>query len=85
MTDIDQRIESTTQLLLATCQERDFRLSGDLAVCEQDAAELLGYSTCDALRKQASEGTTRIPYRLLGNRRLYRIRDLATDIERNYG
>ncbi|MCY1526199.1 hypothetical protein D9M68_612050 [compost metagenome] len=81
----DDRVEATTRLLLETCRQREMRLSGDLAVSENDAADLLGYASGDALRKQVSESVCRIPYRLLGNRRLYRIRDLAAEIERTYG
>lgn len=82
---LDQRVEATARLLMDTCRERDIRLSGDLAVSESDAADLLGYSSGDSLRKQVSEGICRLPYRKLGNRRLYRIRDLAAEIERTYG
>ena len=82
---LDSRIEATSRMLLDACRDRDIRLSGDLAVSESDAAELLGYSCGDSLRKQVSEGVGRVPYRKLGNRRLYRIRDLAAEIERTYG
>lgn len=86
MTDsIEARVEATVRLLLDACRERDIRLSGDHAVSENDAADLLGYSSGDTLRKQISEGVCQLPYRRLGNRRLYRLRDLAIAIERTYG
>lgn len=82
---IEERIEATTRLLLETCREREIRLSGDHAVSENDAADLLGYSSGDTLRKQVNEGICQLPHRRLGNRRLYRLRDLAVEIERTYG
>lgn len=81
----EDRVEATARLLLDTCKERDIRLSGDHAVSENDAADLLGYSSGDTLRKQVSDGICHLPYRRLGNRRLYRLRDIAVEIERTYG
>ncbi|WP_312600836.1 hypothetical protein [Pseudomonas luteola] len=81
----EQRVEATTRMLISACQERDIRLAGDMAVSEAAAAELLGYSSADSLRKQVAEGVNRLPFRTIGNRRMYRITDIAKEMERTYG
>ncbi|MEM5419838.1 hypothetical protein [Paraburkholderia ferrariae] len=87
MTDLDdreRRIRATVRAIDRYCARNKIPIAIDGAVDEATAATLLGYSSADALRKQASDGVNRVPYRVLGNRRLYRKADIAAEIERTY-
>ena len=87
MTDLDElerRIRATVRRIRDYCRRNAIPMAVDGAIDEATAALLLGYAGADALRKQAADGTNHVPYRLLGNRRLYRDIDIAREIERTY-
>ncbi|MGF6470139.1 hypothetical protein [Paraburkholderia youngii] len=82
--ELARRIAKTARDIRAFCRRNDIAVAADGAVDEAAAAQVLGYASGDALRKQAAEGVNRVPFRLLGNKRLYRALDLAREIERSY-
>ncbi|ADG17049.1 hypothetical protein BC1002_3004 [Paraburkholderia atlantica] len=88
MTDLDAglaaRIAATARQIERYCRRNEIAVAADGGIDEAAAAKVLGYAGPDALRRQAAEGVNRVPFRLLGNRRLYRILDLAREIERSY-
>jgi hypothetical protein len=75
----DDRVATTTELLLAAARERDMRITGDGRVSESDLEQLLGYSE-RYLRQLREEGKAPPCYRLNG-RPSYRICDAAAWIE----
>ncbi|WP_371683478.1 helix-turn-helix transcriptional regulator [Pseudomonas syringae] len=80
---IEQRTEATQRLLADSCHDWGIVLAGDRSVTESDAERLLGYRP-GTLRAQRTEGTCRIPRRLVGNRWRYRLSDLAQYLEAGY-
>ncbi|AVA33433.1 hypothetical protein [Cupriavidus metallidurans] len=87
MNDLDEperRVRATVRRIRDYCRRNGIPMAIDGAIDEETAALMLGYAGADSLRKQASDGTNRVPYRLLGNRRLYRDLDIAREIERSY-
>lgn len=81
---LEARIEATERRLYAWCGEREVTITGDGAISEKDTARMLGLESSDTLRRDAAEGTNRLPYRKNGNRRWYRLRDIARDMEESY-
>ncbi|MGF6467604.1 hypothetical protein [Paraburkholderia youngii] len=82
--ELARRIAATARAIERYCRKKGVPIAIDGAVDEETAALMLGYASADALRKQAAEGLSRMPYRLLGNQRKYRALDIAREIERSY-
>lgn len=80
----ERRIRATVMSLRSECDSNKYRVAGDGAVSEPVAAKLLGYSSGDTLRKQVQAGTCRLRYWQTGNRRRYRLSDIAEEIEKTY-
>ena len=78
----DDRVTSCALLLERAARDGGYFLTGDLRVCEADAALLLGYSG-DYLRQMRAEGKAPVAYRagLNGARVSYRLHDIAVWIE----
>lgn len=84
MSDLfEQRVEATLRQLRQWCADQDIEPAGDGAVPESVASRILGYSE-RALAKQYEFGVLEIPFRRLGNRRMYRLPDLARHIESTF-
>ncbi|SPR99307.1 DNA-binding protein [Cupriavidus taiwanensis] len=84
MDSLEERIAATERRLYAWCREREVTITGDGAISEPDTAALLGLKSTDTLRKAAAEGMDKLPYRKSGNRRWYRLHDIARDMEESY-
>lgn len=83
--EFEKRCRANRRAIRRFCRREGFTIApADSAICEEAAAKAQGYASADALRKQVAEGVNRVPFRLLGNQRWYRISDLAIDIERRY-
>lgn len=63
--------------LVAECQRRGFVIRYPDLLAEADAAQLLGYSSADTLRKQAAESRNRLEFVRRGNRRFYSLQEIA--------
>ncbi|MEX3785498.1 hypothetical protein [Paraburkholderia sp. BR14374] len=82
--ELAARIAVTARQIERYCRRNEIAIAADGAIDEAAAAKVLGYAGPDALRRQAADGVNRVPFRLLGNRRMYRTVDLARAIERSY-
>jgi hypothetical protein len=80
--DRARRIAATEAVIREACMRDDVPVTANGAISERDAARALGYRSSDGLRHQATEGTNRIPFFVIGNRRFYKIHDLAAEMER---
>ena len=67
--------------LRTECGRRGINILFPDLICERDAAQLLGYSGGDTLRKQVYEGRHRINFVLRGNQRKYSLSDIAHYLE----
>jgi hypothetical protein len=83
--ELAARIAATERAIKRHCRRNGIAMTPvRYEVGEATAAKFLGYESPDAIAKHAREGTNRVPFRLLNNRRLYRILDIAREIERTY-
>ncbi len=79
---MSDRIADTARRLLEAARDRGMWVTADVRIGEQDAADLLGWSS-DSLKNARSEGRGPRWYRLggAGHRVTYRLDDLAAWIE----
>jgi len=86
MTDaaFEMRVTRLAQQLLERCQSEGWRVAGDGSVSECVAGMILGYTNGETLADQVREHGGFVPYWRRGNRRMYRLTDLARHIEENF-
>lgn len=83
MNDFENRVQETLRLLQESCQQREISIAGDGSVSEAAAENLLGYAR-RTMRHQRDEGRLALPRRRVGNRWMYRLKDLAAYLESSY-
>jgi hypothetical protein len=82
--ELEQCIRATAREIRGFCKRNKVAVAADGAIPEEWAARALGYASADTLRKQCADALCPVPHRLLGNKRLYRIVDIAREIELKY-
>ncbi|MEX3918162.1 hypothetical protein AB4Y43_18275 [Paraburkholderia sp. BR10872] len=82
---MNDRIDATERTLRDWCERNGYRVFPTGEVSESTAAALLRYSGPSALRMQANEGRSCVPFTLVGVRRVYALRRIAEYLCRDPG
>lgn len=80
----DAAHEEAYQAILSLIFEKGEKLRLGSCVSEQVAAELLGYAGADTLRKRVAQGINNLPYKKIGNRRFYDVKEIAGVWAKNF-